>query len=119
MSRRVDLPALDRAADRPPFRQVADHLRAAILAGELPAGARVPSEADLIDHYGVARMTVRQGLALLRAEGLVEPVQGRGVFVRHGGTAASTWAGGGVEQRAAVRAVWPALADLLDAATSS
>src|SRR5690349_19851886 len=65
-----------------PFRQIATHLREAIRRGELGAGDKLPSETELINHYGVARMTVRQALAELRAEGLVVPEHGRGVFVR-------------------------------------
>jgi GntR family transcriptional regulator len=42
----------------------------------------LPSETKLIDYFGVARMTVRQALAELRAEGLVIAEHGRGVFVR-------------------------------------
>jgi len=46
-------------------------LREAINAGQLAAEERLPSEAALIDHFGVARMTVRQAVQELRSEGLV------------------------------------------------
>lgn len=76
---------LNRDDDRAPFRQIADHLRDAITRGDLGPGDRLPSEADLIGHYDVARMTVRQAVAELRGEGLVVAEHGRGVFVRAGG----------------------------------
>ncbi len=76
------LGALDRAEDRPPYRQIADHLRAAIERGELQPGDRLPSEAALMAHYHVARMTARQAIQELRGEGRVVSEQGRGVFVR-------------------------------------
>lgn len=78
----VALGALDRADDRPPYRQIADHLRAAIDRGELQPGDRLPSEAVLMAHYHVARMTARQAIQELRGEGRVVSEQGRGVFVR-------------------------------------
>lgn len=77
-----ELGLVDRLADAPPFRQIADQLRRAIQQGDLEPGGRVPSEAELIEHYGVARMTVRQAIAELKAEGLVVAEHGRGVFVR-------------------------------------
>lgn len=73
---------VDPASDRAVFRQIADHLREAIERGRLEEGARVPSEAQLIEHYGVARMTVRNALRALQSEGLVVSEHGRGVFVR-------------------------------------
>ncbi len=73
---------LEPATDRAVFRQIADHLRAAIVSGELPAGERLPSETRLMEHYGVARATIRQALGLLQAEGLTVAEHGRGVFVR-------------------------------------
>ena len=74
--------AIDPTSDRPVFKQIADSLRTAILSGELDAGARVPSEQELISRYGVARGTVRDAMDLLRAEGLVRTEHGRGSFVR-------------------------------------
>jgi GntR family transcriptional regulator len=78
----VELGRLDRLGDRPPYRQIADHLRAAIDAGQLRPGDRLPSEAELRQHYGVARMTARQAIQELRSEGRVVAEHGRGVFVR-------------------------------------
>lgn len=73
---------VDKTSDRPAFKQIADDLRRQIESGHLAAGDRVPSEAQLMDTYGVARMTVRQALGVLKAEGLVVAEHGRGVFVR-------------------------------------
>jgi GntR family transcriptional regulator len=73
---------VDTSADRPVYKQVADLLRAAIVSGELAPGARLPSEQELIDEYGVGRSTARQAVTLLRNEGLIEVVHGRGSFVR-------------------------------------
>ena len=74
--------AVDKNADRPVFKQIADDLRSQIAAGALSQGDRVPSETQLMKRYGVARMTVRQALASLKAEGLLLAEHGRGVFVR-------------------------------------
>jgi len=73
---------LDPGSDRAAFRQIADHLRAVIEQGELREGDQLPSEAQLMEHYGVARMTVRNALQQLQAEGLTFSQHGRGVYVR-------------------------------------
>lgn len=78
----LQLDQIDRADDKPPYRQIAIMLREAISSGQLSAGERLPSEAALIEHFGVARMTVRQAVQELRSEGLVISEHGRGVFVR-------------------------------------
>jgi GntR family transcriptional regulator len=78
----LQLGQIDRADDKPPYRQIASMLRDAITSGQLEAGERLPSEAALINHFGVARMTVRQAVQELRAEGLAISEHGRGVFVR-------------------------------------
>lgn len=81
MPRPVTLDGIDRHADRPPYRQIADQLRAALDGGDLEPGDKLPSEAELMQHYGVARMTARQAIQELRSEGRVVAEQGRGVFV--------------------------------------
>jgi GntR family transcriptional regulator len=78
----VVLGSLDRSDDRAPYRQIADQLRRAIDRGDLGPGDKLPSEAELMAHYNVARMTARQAIQELRTEGRVVAEQGRGVFVR-------------------------------------
>jgi GntR family transcriptional regulator len=73
---------IDPASDRPAYKQIADHLRTAIARGRLHEGDQLPSEARLMAHYGVARMTIRNAMRLLQDEGLVTAEHGRGVYVR-------------------------------------
>ena len=54
--------AIDPASDRAVYKQIADHLREAIGRGRLREGDQLPSEAQLMGHYGVARMTIRSAL---------------------------------------------------------
>lgn len=68
--------------DLPPYRKIADELRALILSGKLRAGEKLKSENELKDQYATTRVTVRKALALLKADGLLISEQGRGVFVR-------------------------------------
>jgi len=73
---------IDPSSDRAVYKQIADHLRVAIGNGRLREGDQLPSEAQLMGHYGVARMTVRNALRILLDEGLVVAEHGRGVYVR-------------------------------------
>ena len=50
---------------------LADELRAQIIGNHLASGTRLPSEADLIEQFGLSRATVREALRLLEAEGLI------------------------------------------------
>lgn len=52
----------------PPWRQIADRVTAAITSGALAPGQKLPSETELRQTYGVARMTVRRALEHLRDE---------------------------------------------------
>ncbi|WP_102935013.1 GntR family transcriptional regulator [Streptomyces malaysiensis] len=76
------LGVLDPTSDRAVFRQIADALREAIDKGRYREGDKLPSETDLVDHFGVSRMTVRNALSLLQQEGLAVSEHGKGVFVR-------------------------------------
>jgi GntR family transcriptional regulator len=76
------LGALDSTSDRAVFRQIADQLREAIDKGRFAEGDKLPSETELIEHYGVSRMTIRNSISVLQGEGLVASEHGKGVFVR-------------------------------------
>jgi len=64
------------------YRRIADDLRTRIERGEYPPGSRLPTKAQLMEEYGVAVNTVERAIGVLRREGLVETVQGAGMFVR-------------------------------------
>lgn len=74
--------ALDPDDPRPPYLQLANVLRAAILSKRFEPGDQLPSGTQLSSRYGVARMTVQHALRVLRDEGLIVSRQGSGVFVR-------------------------------------
>lgn len=59
--------------------QVREYVRSLINGAE--PGSPAPSERELVQHFGVARMTVRQALDALVSEGLLERIPGRGTFV--------------------------------------
>lgn len=75
------LPDIDRDAGAV-HQQIAAGLRTAIESGRLGPGARVPGENELMKRYGVARVTARDALGLLRNAGLIETVPKVGTFVR-------------------------------------
>ncbi len=66
----------------PAYRKIAEDIRARIKSGELAPGAQLPTQQELQEQYGVARMTARQAVAELVNEGLVTSQQGKGVIVR-------------------------------------
>ena len=65
----------------PRHRSIASTIRHGVLTGQYPAGSLLPSEADLAATFGVTRMTVRQALAGLAAEGMIERRHGHGTVV--------------------------------------
>jgi GntR family transcriptional regulator len=66
---------------RPAYQQIADDLRAAIASGRYQVGDQLPAERELARQYGVAAMTIRHGLDVLRSEGLVVSTEKRGHFI--------------------------------------
>ncbi|HXC85454.1 MAG TPA: winged helix-turn-helix domain-containing protein, partial [Trebonia sp.] len=70
---RTDLPVVvDRSAAAPLATQVAEQFRAAVEAGLLGAGERLPSTRDLATVLGVSRTVVTTAYARLFAEGWLE-----------------------------------------------
>ncbi|GAA2018712.1 GntR family transcriptional regulator [Catenulispora yoronensis] len=73
---------IDSTDPRSPSVQIADHLREEIVGGVYGPGDKIPSERELSDEWDVSPQTIRQAIAILKNEGLVEGQPGRGVFVR-------------------------------------
>lgn len=73
--------SIDTEAPQPPFRQLAEALRAAINSGELAAGAKLPSGRALARTYGVAITTAQKAVDELQRDGLVRSHGTRGVYV--------------------------------------
>jgi GntR family transcriptional regulator len=75
-------------AAEPKYRELADELEEAIkaeatlLGTTLVDGAKLPTEPELAEHFQASRGTVRQALAGLAAEGLIETRGRAGTFVR-------------------------------------
>jgi GntR family phosphonate transport system transcriptional regulator len=65
----------------PIWTAIAGALRAEIAAGSYAPGAKLPTEAQLAQRFGVNRHTVRHALAALAEAGLVQSRRGAGVFV--------------------------------------
>ena len=61
--------------------RVAQLLSREIDAGQVNPGSRLPTEAELAERFGVSRNVVREAIAQLRADGIVEARQGVGAFV--------------------------------------
>lgn len=59
-------------------------MRARITQGDWTPGEAIPPESALAKSYGVALGTIRQAIALLVADGLLERRQGRGTYVKAG-----------------------------------
>jgi DNA-binding GntR family transcriptional regulator len=72
---------IDHEIKTPVWRQLADILREQILTGQILPEHVLPSEPQLEQRYGLSRTTIRKGIALLRTEGLVETIAGRGSYV--------------------------------------
>ncbi|MDQ0728371.1 GntR family transcriptional regulator [Microbacterium sp. W4I20] len=59
------------------YTQIADDLRDQIARGALRPGDDVPTEAELAERWRTSRGPIRNALAALRAEGLIETSRGR------------------------------------------
>lgn len=61
--------------------RIADQVKQEITEGHMGPGDRLPTEQSLAETYGVSRNVVREAIARLRNEGIVESRQGIGAFV--------------------------------------
>ena len=80
-TRTVEPHPIDHSAPVPLYHQLKQWIAGRILSGELATGEQLPGEFELCAQFGISRGVVRQALAELRYEGLVERRRGRGTFV--------------------------------------
>lgn len=73
---------LDPSAPEPIYEQIRAHLAEAILQGDLDAGEALPSIRVLARDLRVSVITTTRAYNELVADGLVDAVRGKGVFVR-------------------------------------
>lgn len=69
------------AGPMPLYHQLKLALRQDIMQALYKPGDRLPSESELIRRYGISRITVRQALEALEAEGLIVRRHGKGSYV--------------------------------------
>ena len=72
---------LPRSSTVPLYAQIKEALRAKIIDGTYVAHQQLPSENEMIQAFGVSRITVRQAVNDLQKEGLLFKVHGKGTFV--------------------------------------
>ena len=72
---------LSRNTFEPLYYQIRENIREKINSNEYPQNSMIPSEAELCDHYGVSRVTVRRAILDLVQEGLLTRGKGKGTFV--------------------------------------
>lgn len=66
------------------YKKVEEGIKEQISQGRLFSGAKLPSEKELMETYGVSRQTVRNAIAALTEQGILFAAQGKGTFVKDG-----------------------------------
>ncbi len=69
------------APQPPKYQIIYTALREQILAGSLKPGEQLPSQQEMAESYNTSLMTLRQAMAGLESEGLINVVAGKGTFV--------------------------------------
>ncbi len=73
---------LDRNSCTPLYIQLANDIRQQIVDGKIKVGDKLPSESEMIEEYQVGRRTIRDAIAILANEGLIEKHHGKGSFCK-------------------------------------
>ena len=82
--------------------QIYNQLHNAIVSGQFQVGDKLPSEKELCQIFNVSRVPVREALCALELNGLVDSIQGGGVYVK--AQAAEDLLPQGVEPQEIIRA---------------
>jgi GntR family transcriptional regulator len=65
----------------PEYQRLMRQIRDRIISGEYPLGSYIPSTTELVERSGMSRPVVRRAIDQLKAEGILEGHQGKGVAV--------------------------------------
>ncbi len=77
----MQLKEVDRDEFKPLYAQIAEQLIAYIEENDLQPGDSLPSQNELIKHYGVSTITVRIAMQRLETDGIIKRIRGKGTFV--------------------------------------
>ena len=83
--------SINRDSFEPAYAQLASILRESMSEGLLRPGDQLPSEAQLVERYGISPMTVRRAINFLADQGVIVAEQGRGTFVKPVAMSAATF----------------------------
>ena len=64
----------------PVYAQLAAILRTMIETGEIPPDRPLPSVKSLMQSYGIAQGTAEKAVRVLRDEGIVRTIRGKGIY---------------------------------------
>lgn len=84
-------PLLDEQDRSPLYVQIGAYLKRMIVSGAYPDDSLLPSESELQRMFGTTRGTIRNALAILVSEGMVQQVRGKGTYVRMAPVSHSIW----------------------------
>lgn len=75
----------------PAYLQILQAMRARLASGDWRVGDQIPTDEELMTHFGVSRFTVRAALDVLVADGIIKRYRRRGSFVVARPEGAGTW----------------------------
>jgi GntR family transcriptional regulator of arabinose operon len=64
----------------PLYYQLAEQIKAQIESGQIKIGDKLPSESEMVEAYGIGRLTVRGALSQLVNAGYLKKVHGKGTY---------------------------------------
>jgi len=85
------LPPIIQDNFKPLYAQLSEAILTYIKIKGLKPGDPLPSESDLVTHYGISRMTVRFAIQRLATEGILKKKQGVGTFVAEKKISSDIW----------------------------
>lgn len=83
MAQNMSEQSIDRNSPIPAYQQIATDISKRITRHEWRINDKLPSEMKLSEDYGVSRVTLRQAMAQLERDGIIEKFQGKGAFVKN------------------------------------